>query len=102
MNSAEMGDEVLDQVLLFYLGEAWTGMTDVGEVLETASRIKVKDSRSWAREWRRTAERLDAAASATEAAGHGHSAGGAACARQAITAPRFIATWTPTPKKSRN
>ena len=70
-----MGDEVLDQVLLFYLGEAWTGMTDVGEVLETASRIKVKDSRSWAREWRRTAERLDAAASATEAAGHGHSAG---------------------------
>jgi alpha-beta hydrolase superfamily lysophospholipase len=70
-----MGDEVLDQVLLFYLGEAWTGMTDVGEVLETAGRINVKDPRSWAREWRKTAERLDNAAMAAEAAGHRFSAG---------------------------
>ncbi|HDP81172.1 MAG TPA: hypothetical protein ENN21_10070, partial [Spirochaetes bacterium] len=27
----KMGDEILDQVLLCYMGEAWTGMTDIGE-----------------------------------------------------------------------
>jgi alpha-beta hydrolase superfamily lysophospholipase len=70
-----MGDEVLDQVLLFYLGESWAGMTDVGEVLETASRINAKDPRSWAREWRRTAERVEAQAVAAEAASHRFSSG---------------------------
>ncbi len=69
------GDDVLDQVLLFYMGEAWAGMTDIGEVLETANRVDRKDPRSWAREWRKTAERVDAAAVATEAAGHRFSAG---------------------------
>jgi hypothetical protein len=29
-----MADPILDQVLLFYLGEAWTGMTDINECLE--------------------------------------------------------------------
>jgi len=71
----KMGDEVLDQVLLFYMGEAWTGMTDIGEVLETAQRVDVSDPESWAREWRRTAERLDSAALRTEAKGHRLSAG---------------------------
>jgi hypothetical protein len=70
-----MGDAVLDQVLLFYMGEAWAGMTDIGEVLETAHRVNVRDPTSWAREWSKTAERLDAAAQASAAAGHGKSAG---------------------------
>ncbi len=70
-----MGDDVLDQVLLFYMGEAWAGLTDIGEVLETAGRVKVKDPRSWAREWRKTAERVDAAARHSEADGHVFSAG---------------------------
>ena len=70
-----MGDDVLDQVLLFYLGEAWAGLTDVGEVLETASRVNIKDSRSWAREWRKTAERVDEAALAAETNGHRLTAG---------------------------
>ena len=73
--ASRMGDEVLDQVLLFYLGESWSGMTDIGEVLETVDRISVKDPRSWSREFRVTAERLDAAATATAAAGHELSAG---------------------------
>jgi alpha-beta hydrolase superfamily lysophospholipase len=70
-----MGDDVLDQVLLFYLGEAWAGLTDVGEVLETASRVNIHDSRSWAREWRKTAERVDEAARTAEAREHRLSAG---------------------------
>jgi hypothetical protein len=27
----------------FYLGEAWTGMTDINECLQTASRVKKND-----------------------------------------------------------
>jgi len=70
-----IGDEVLDQVLLFYLGESWSGMTDIGEILETVDRISVKDPRSWSREFRATADRVEAAAQATERAGHELSAG---------------------------
>lgn len=70
-----MSDEVLDQVLLFYLGEAWTGMTDVGEVLETVDRVDTRDPRSWTREWRKTAERLERAAGEAESAGHPWTAG---------------------------
>jgi pimeloyl-ACP methyl ester carboxylesterase len=70
-----MSDEILDQVVLFYLGEAWAGLTDVSEVLETASRVDPKDPRSWTREWKKTAERLSRAAGEAESAGHGFSAG---------------------------
>jgi alpha-beta hydrolase superfamily lysophospholipase len=70
-----MSDEILDQVVLFYLGEAWAGMTDIGEVLETARRVDAKDPRSWTREWRKTAERLERAAGEAERAGHDLSAG---------------------------
>jgi alpha-beta hydrolase superfamily lysophospholipase len=68
-------DEILDQVLLFYLGEAWTGMTDVNECLQTASRVNKKDADSWTREWRATAERLNAAADRLVTEGHELSAG---------------------------
>ncbi len=70
-----MADPILDQVLLFYLGEAWTGMTDINECLETASRVDRDDPESWAREWRKTAARLHREADRLLAAGHRESAG---------------------------
>jgi pimeloyl-ACP methyl ester carboxylesterase len=70
-----MADPILDQVLLFYLSEAWEGMTDVGEVLETASRVRIDDPTSWSREWLKTAERVRATAEMSEKAGHRLSAG---------------------------
>jgi pimeloyl-ACP methyl ester carboxylesterase len=70
-----MADEILDQVLLFYLGEAWCGLTEVGEVLETANRVDAEDPESWAREWRITAERLNGEADRLLAEGHRWSAG---------------------------
>jgi pimeloyl-ACP methyl ester carboxylesterase len=70
-----MPDPILYQVLLFYLGEARMGMTDVGEVLDTASRVRADDEYSWTREWEKTAERMRAAAEAGEKAGHPLGAG---------------------------
>ncbi len=70
-----MGDRILDQVLLFYLAEVWQGSSDVGEVLDTASRIRSGDEYSWTREWQKTAERLRLLASTSEQAGHSFSAG---------------------------
>jgi pimeloyl-ACP methyl ester carboxylesterase len=70
-----MADPILDQVLLFYLGEAWTGMTDINECLQTASRVSKRDAESWTREWRKTAERLHAEADRLLARGHRESAG---------------------------
>ncbi len=70
-----MADPVLDQVFLFYLGEAWTGMTDINECLQTASRVKKDDPDSWTREWRKTAERLNATADQLVQEGHTNSAG---------------------------
>jgi pimeloyl-ACP methyl ester carboxylesterase len=70
-----MPDPILDQVLLFYLGEARMGMTDIGEVLDTASRVTAADEYSWTREWAKTADRLRAAAEAGEMAGHRLGAG---------------------------
>ena len=68
-------DPILDQVLLFYLGEAWQGMSDINECLETVSRVDVDDPESWSREWRITAERLERTAEERLAAGHTWSAG---------------------------
>jgi Prolyl oligopeptidase family len=67
-------DPVLDSVALFYLGEAWQQSTDVGEVLETLGRVDETDPTSWTREWRKTAERLEAVARQSEQAGHAISA----------------------------
>jgi hypothetical protein len=63
-------DPVLDSVVLHYLGQAWHQSADVGEVLETASRIDESDPASWLNEWRKTAERLGAQAQRSEGAGH--------------------------------
>jgi esterase/lipase len=70
-----MPDPILDQVLLFYLSEARMGLTDIGEVLDAASRVKAEDEYSWAREFSATAERVRAAAEADEKAGHRIGAG---------------------------
>lgn len=69
-----MADSIQDEQLLFELGQTWTQAADIGEVLETAQRIDRSDPDSWAREWRRTAERLYAVAEASEAAKHRRSA----------------------------
>jgi len=70
-----MPDPILDQVLLFYLSEARHGMTDIGEVLDTAGRVRADDEFSWTREWYKTAERVRAMAEAGEKAGHPLGAG---------------------------
>ncbi|HMA95038.1 MAG TPA: alpha/beta fold hydrolase [Polyangiaceae bacterium] len=70
-----MADPILDQVLLFYLGEAWQGATDTAECLETVARVDATDPYSWQREWRKTAERLGAVAESSERANHLLSAG---------------------------
>ena len=69
-----MADPILDQVLLFYLDRAWHGASDIGECLETASRVIPDDPYSWAREWTRTAERLRVQADHVQARGHALSA----------------------------
>ena len=69
-----MSDPIQDEVVLFVLGQTWGQAADVGEVLETAARIDRDDPDSWAREWRKTAERLYAVGRASEAARHPRSA----------------------------
>ncbi|NUP13588.1 MAG: alpha/beta hydrolase [Polyangiaceae bacterium] len=65
-----MEDYVLDSVVLHYLGQAYHQSADVGEVLETASRVDPAVSGSWMTEWQKTAQRLDAVANESEEAGH--------------------------------
>ncbi|MGA2976440.1 MAG: alpha/beta fold hydrolase [Spirochaetia bacterium] len=72
-----MPDPILDQVLLFYLSEARHGMTDIGEVLDTAGRVRSDDELSWTREWMKTAERVRAMAEAGDRSGHPRGAGAA-------------------------
>jgi len=72
-----MPDPILDQVLLFYLSEARHGMTDIGEVLDTAGRVRADDELSWTHEWFKTAERVRAMAEEGERKGHPLGAGAA-------------------------
>lgn len=68
-------DEILDEVLLFYLGEAWQGLSDINECLETVGRVDSKDPESWSREWKKTAERLERTGRKKKEQGHFLSAG---------------------------
>lgn len=70
-----IGDPVMDEQLLFYLGATWSGMSDIGECLDTASRITPDDLSTWPREWRKTADRVLDMADRSMAAGHRISAG---------------------------
>lgn len=65
----------LNEQLLFYLGSTWQGMADIGECLDTASRMDAADEDSWPREWRKTAKRIRRIAKSSEAKGHLISAG---------------------------
>tara|TARA_B110000503_G_scaffold133727_2_gene211695 strand:- start:431 stop:1789 length:1359 start_codon:yes stop_codon:yes gene_type:complete len=70
-----MEDEILEQVLIFYMGHTWQQLSDVGECLDTASRVKRGEPWSWANEWDATAKRLQALAEESESQGHTISAG---------------------------
>ncbi|MBB5984792.1 alpha/beta hydrolase family protein [Sphingobium lignivorans] len=70
-----MPDPILNQVLLFYLGGTWQKMSDIGECLQTASRVDGADPYSWSREWQATARRLVRTASESRKGGHAISAG---------------------------
>jgi alpha-beta hydrolase superfamily lysophospholipase len=70
-----MSDPILEQSLLFYLAMTWSGQADVGECLETASRVNSADPDSWAVEWTKTADKLLSVAEAAEKQNHRVSAG---------------------------
>lgn len=70
-----MGDWLMSERLIFYLGHAWYKMADIAECLDTCSRIDSEDIPSWRREWFRTADRVRAIAETSEAGGHAISAG---------------------------
>jgi pimeloyl-ACP methyl ester carboxylesterase len=70
-----MADPILDQSLLFYLSMTYSRQADIGECLQTASRINPTDAYSWAREWTVTAERLQLLAANAERDGFPVSAG---------------------------
>lgn len=57
-----MSDPILDEVLLYYLGNVWQGSADINECLETVGRIDRNNPASWSQEWKKTAERLESAA----------------------------------------
>jgi alpha-beta hydrolase superfamily lysophospholipase len=50
---------VMDAQLVFWLGLASAGLTDIGEVLDTATRIRPGDEDSWFDAWMETAERVE-------------------------------------------
>jgi acetyl esterase/lipase len=70
-----MADPFLDELVLYYLGNAAHGGTEVAEVLETAARITDDSPATWSQHWRTSAERLLEVAQQSEAAGHRVSAG---------------------------
>ncbi len=96
-----MPDPILDQVLLFYLSEARHGMTDIGEVLDTAGRVRADDEYSWTREWAATAARVQKMAEAGEKAGHPIGAG-EAWLRASALLPGFPRTGTRTRRLPRS
>lgn len=69
-----IGQPVMDTQLLFWLGQASSGLTDIGEVLDTATRIKPGDEVSWFDAWIGTAKRVQGYGDAAKAGGHGRSA----------------------------
>jgi hypothetical protein len=70
-----MADPVMDNQLLHFLAATYSAQADIGEVLDTASRIVPDDDWSWPTEWVSTADRLRGMAEASQARSHRHSAG---------------------------
>ena len=65
-----IGQPVMDTQLLFWLGLAPTGLTDIGEVLDTATRINAGDENSWFDQWLATAKRVEGYGDEAAAKGH--------------------------------
>jgi pimeloyl-ACP methyl ester carboxylesterase len=70
-----IGEPIMDNQLLWYLSHVGQGMADIGECLDTASRIDAADENSWPGEWLKTAERVQNMAENSLAKGHERSAG---------------------------
>jgi dienelactone hydrolase len=70
-----IGEPLMDERLLWYLSQTWERNSDIGECLDTASRIKAGDAVSWFEEWLKTAERVRGYGDQSLEAGHGLSAG---------------------------
>ncbi|WP_437694462.1 hypothetical protein [Sorangium sp. So ce176] len=69
-----IGQPVMDAQIVFWLGLASMGLTDVGEVLDTATRVRPGDERSWFEQWLATAKRVRGYGEEAEARGHTRSA----------------------------
>jgi hypothetical protein len=69
-----IGQPVMDTQLLFWLGLAPMGLTDIGEVLDTATRIRSGDERSWFDAWLETGRRVQQYGDEAAARGHERSA----------------------------
>jgi hypothetical protein len=72
-----IGEPIMDNQLMWYLSHTGQGMADIGECLDTASRIDAADRSSWPREWLGTAERVHKMAKNSLAKGRKRSAGAA-------------------------
>ncbi len=69
-----IGQAVMDTQLVFWLGQASSGLTDIGEVLDTATRIRPGDEVSWFEQWLATARRVQGYGDEAAARGHETSA----------------------------
>ncbi|MFI6499427.1 alpha/beta hydrolase family protein [Nonomuraea typhae] len=72
-----IADEVMDDQLKHTLGMMFFGMSDLGECLEAAAKIRVDDEESWVTAWSDVALRLRRRAEAAERKGRLVSAGDA-------------------------
>lgn len=63
-------DDIYDGQLVRLLDNVYAGGADVGEAIMTARRIAPGDDESWFREWTATADRINAIAENSLAAGH--------------------------------
>ena len=70
-----VGQEIMDTQAIFWLGNAPSGLTDIGEVLGTLAQISPGDERSWFEAWLGTSSRLRGEGERSLAAGHALSAG---------------------------
>jgi len=65
-----VGQAVMDNQITFLLGLAPNGLTDIGEVLDTAMHIAIGDEVSWFEAWSATARRVQGYAEDAVAKGH--------------------------------
>lgn len=70
-----LADPIMENQLLHFLAATYSAQADIGEVLDTASRIHPEDDWSWPTEWVSTADRLRAMGDASLARHHSRSAG---------------------------